>query len=61
MDQQFLTTYVAEPDYPFWACAVEGCKVPFPHEVGITKDHEWKHVHADFYYPTPIASTDARF
>ena len=58
MDQRFLTTYTADHFDPFWACAVKGCQVPFPHEVGMTEEHKWKHVWADFYYPTPTPATD---
>lgn len=53
MEKEYLeyrSTYMADNANPFWACAVAGCKIPFPHEVGITKDREWKHVWADFYY-----------
>ncbi len=58
MEQNFLTTYTVDHSDPFWACAVKGCQVPFPHQVGMTEDHTWKHVWVDFYYPTPIATTD---
>jgi hypothetical protein len=58
MEQNFLTTYTADRSDPFWACAVKGCKIPFPHEVGITEVRKWEHVWADFYYPTPTATTD---
>jgi hypothetical protein len=53
MEQQFDETYEVKPDDDFWGpCPVEGCKITFPHEVGRTKDHEWRHVRADLYSPT---------
>lgn len=53
MDEEFLTTYAAKPSDAFWVCAVKGCRIPFPHEVGMTDDHRWKHVWADFYSAPP--------
>jgi hypothetical protein len=49
--KKYLSTYTADNATPFLACAVDGCRITFPHEVGITEDHKWKHVWADFYYP----------
>ena len=46
---KYRTTFTAQPNDPFWTCAVKGCQIAYPHEVGITKDREWKHVWADFY------------
>jgi hypothetical protein len=47
---KYRTTYTARitPD-PFWARAVKGCQLPYPHEVGMTQDREWRHVWAGFY------------
>jgi hypothetical protein len=56
MEREYLATYVTDSE--FWACAVEGCQIPFRHEVGITPNHEWKHVRADLYYPTPAVITE---
>lgn len=42
--ERYLTTYTADNSDHFWVCAVEGCSVPFFHEVGITKDHKWEHL-----------------
>lgn len=50
---KYRTTYVAQPTDPFWACAVRGCHLDFPHMVGITHDLKWKHVYADFYAAAP--------
>ena len=58
MDEKFLTTYTAEPSDPFWVCGVKGCRIPFPHEVGMTEDRTWKHLWADFYYPAPTFTTE---
>jgi hypothetical protein len=54
---KYRTTYTARfsPD-PFWACAVKGCQLPYPHEVGMTEDRKWEHVWADFYSPSLVAS-----
>ncbi|MDP9339318.1 MAG: hypothetical protein M3P45_10665 [Acidobacteriota bacterium] len=40
----YLTTYTADNSDTFWTCALEGCTVPFLHEVGYTRNHEWKHI-----------------
>jgi hypothetical protein len=58
MEQEFLATFTADRSNPFLACGVKGCQVLFPHEVGRTQDHEWKHVWADYYYPNPTPTDD---
>lgn len=61
MKQNFLTTYTADPLNPFWTCAVKGCQIPFPHEVGMTEDHKWKHMWADAWAePMPTPTTEWR-
>jgi hypothetical protein len=50
MEEEFLSTYRADNSNLFWVCAIKGCAIPFPHEVGITTDRKRKHVLADFYF-----------
>jgi hypothetical protein len=58
---KYRTAYTADSTEPFWACAVKGCKIPFPHEVGMKEDRKWQHVWADFYYsPAPGAPESGR-
>jgi hypothetical protein len=57
--EKYLTTYEANNADHHWACGVKGCRIPFPHEVGLTDaplgERKWKHVFADFYYSEPTA------
>ena len=48
--EKYLTTYTADISNPFWICGVKDCRISFPHQVGFTEDHNWKHVFADAYY-----------
>jgi hypothetical protein len=54
---KYRMSYTANilPD-PFWACALKGCQLPYPHEVGMTEDLKWEHAWADFYSSSPEAS-----
>ena len=56
---KYLGTYTANNSDSFWVCGVKDCRIPFPHEVGLTDapvdERNWKHVLADFYYSEPTA------
>jgi hypothetical protein len=47
--EKYLGTYMADNSEPFWICGVKNCAVSFPHRVGMTEDHSWKHLFADDY------------
>jgi hypothetical protein len=49
MQRAYLSTFTADNTDTFWACPIEGHKIPFSHKVGIKEDHKWEHVFADFY------------
>jgi hypothetical protein len=55
--EKYLTTYEADNSDHYRTCGVKDCRIPFPHEVGLTDaqlgEREWKHVYADFYYSEP--------
>src|SRR6266404_2634103 len=57
---KYLGTYTANNSDSFWVCGVKDCRIPFPHEVGLTNaqvgERDWKHVYADFYYSEPTAT-----
>ncbi len=57
MEQEYLATYTAKiSSDPFWGCAIKGCQIPFPHEVGLTRNKGWEHIYADEYYPKLLDS-----
>jgi len=61
MEQEYLTTYTAKINSdPFWGCAIKGCPISFPHDVGLTKEREWKHIYADDYYPESASRQEGR-
>ncbi|HEY0704309.1 MAG TPA: hypothetical protein VGD60_16170 [Candidatus Acidoferrales bacterium] len=43
----FIITYKVVPTNPLYACALKGCERTDEHEVGITNDDRWEHVHID--------------
>lgn len=47
--EKYLDTYTADNAAHFWTCGVKDCRIPYPHQVGMTQDHQWEHVFAKFY------------